>query len=164
MTERERARRNSEIYWAHVRGLPHAAIARTFGISDRQVRRIVEDHLRGRPRPSREDAGERIQEIRDTWAAMVRQLSEIAEAARTPRQKIAALSAKRRLLNDQVKFEQRLGLLPTAHHFSAADAEVLVLGTKAVLREHNAPPELYKALSAFLKDYSYRRCAVLQGE
>jgi hypothetical protein len=143
---RERERRDTDIYWLYVRGLSYSAIGRTYGISARHCRRIVERYRQSAPNPLEGDALERLQDFRATFEALMGELAEAALTARTPSQKARLVDARRCVLRDSAAFEQRLGILPSPGELTLAGGLALLGELRQVLELHDATPEFRRDL------------------
>src|SRR5687768_16389773 len=58
MKAAERAKRDTQIYLASVRGISHTVIGDSYGLSDRHISRIVEKQRKGAPSPLEGTAAE----------------------------------------------------------------------------------------------------------
>jgi hypothetical protein len=112
MNYKERRERNTELFQARRRGLSLAVLARTYDLSERQCRRII-DHERERHARAFDQAAEdRLEDHVDSLEAMMEDVALIAQNATCSTQRVKALEAKRRLLREQWRVLDDAGLLP----------------------------------------------------
>jgi hypothetical protein len=138
----DRARRDADIYLAQRQGQSYALLARRFGLSARQCRRIVEAYRKREPSPFDGAPIEHLERMLEMTDADISDLAEIALTAPNPAAQIGAIRAKRGCVKAQVNLLQRIGFLPTPGRLSHAGVALLERELRQALRRHDAPLEL----------------------
>jgi hypothetical protein len=153
MRAAERAKRDTQIYLAYVRGISHASFGRSYGLCARQIRRIVEEQRKSTPSPFEEDVAEHFEQHFEMCEVTISDLAQAAMEAPTHRGKVAAINAKVRLMHYRAQLMVRLGLLPTPDRLSQMSLETLSQMIRAVSLQHGASPELQDDLLTALSDW-----------
>jgi hypothetical protein len=146
MNTRRRAKRDSDIYLARLRGNSWATIGASFDLTPRQCQRIVKEHRKSLPSILQEGAADLMEELLAIYEAAISDLAMIELEAPTHTKKIKAISAKLRVLNAKSRLLNDLGVLPSPGILSQVSVGRLMNSVRAALRETKAPPEVHNAV------------------
>lgn len=109
------AQRNADIVTSLGRGLSTVQVAQTFGISERQVRNIMERWRRENPglrQRAVESALAVVDEFLEQYAGAAEELALIAATAKTPTARVAAIRARMDAITRRIDTLQAIGVLP----------------------------------------------------
>jgi hypothetical protein len=112
VTTRERAARNAEIVRARLRGLGEVEIANRFGITSRQVRRVLAEHRRSRPRLDDIDPVEVVIDVLGGYESLAEELALLAERTRHDGVRLGAIKGRLELHRARIDLLQAAGALP----------------------------------------------------
>ena len=112
MTTAERAARNSQIVHARLRGLGETEVAGRFGVTPRQVRRVLAEHREGRPRVDHIDPLEVVGDVLDGYEALAEELAELADRTRHDGVRLGAIKARLEAQKAKIELLQAAGVLP----------------------------------------------------
>jgi len=149
----ERNERNAEIVAARKAGEQTGSIARRFGITERQARRILAEH---RDDPARELVEDPVEILERTLAALDEEKEKLAQIAATTtsdwvRQK--AITARVRVLGRKTALIQSVGLMPPPHVFRH-DLEVTKFAEIAVdiFHRYDVPHEAVEEILSLARE------------
>ena len=112
MTTRERAARNSEIVQARLRGLGEAGVARRFGVTPRQVRRVLAEYRESRPRLDGIDPIEVVLDALDGYGALAEEFAVLAENTSHDGVRLGAIKGRLETHRARIDLLQAAGVLP----------------------------------------------------
>ena len=138
--------RNAEIAHLSARGYQIALIAEVYGLTDRQVRRILKDQPPQNAAFFAATEHERVKDLLERHDSVIEDAALEAMWDPTPTQRLRALEVKLRALDQKKCFLDELGLLP---HFNPPTADATYpLGVAAIglLQRHGASKELQQEL------------------
>jgi hypothetical protein len=147
MNTAERKARNDEMALDRKFGEDTGSIARRFGLTDRQTRRILAEH---RSDPARELVDDPVDVLEATLRDFDREkekLALIAATATSDGVRLRAISARVRILERKTALIQSVGLLPPAETMRFdRDVHKLAAAATEVFRRFDVPDEAAQAI------------------
>jgi hypothetical protein len=112
MTTSDRAARNSQIVEARLRGLGEITVANRFAVTPRQVRRVLAEHRKSRPRLDDIDPLEVVRDALDGYEALAEELALLAERTSHDGVRLGAIRGRLDVQKARLDLLQAAGLLP----------------------------------------------------
>ena len=143
------------------RGLSLDTLARTYGLTDRQCRRII-DKERERQGASFDRVAEvRLEQIYEAYEAAAEELALAADQATSPSGKVLAIAARARIVRDQACLLAEAGLLPSYRPRYLEDSASLALSIADILERDGVPKQTILKCGDAIADWTDHR---LQAE
>lgn len=124
MNSFERAERNADIVKSRVSGLSERLVAERFGVTTRQVRRVMEDYRRSRPGLHEIDAAALVAETIDAHGEAIEQLAQIAASTSHDGARLGAIRAQLEAHHARIGLLQAVGALPRDLGYFAVELDV----------------------------------------
>ena len=88
-------------------------MAATFGVSERHVRRVLEEYRESRPALHGLDPVEALQDTLDAYHALINEAVELADQAQQESTRLGALKLRLALLDARLRLVPGFGLVPS---------------------------------------------------
>jgi hypothetical protein len=145
--------RNAEIVGARMRGIGTEQVARTYGISVRRVRQVVEEWRATNPTLRSRDPLEIVDEILEQYAGAVEELALISATTSYDAVRVGAIRARMDTLRQMTELLQATGVLPHDLGKLRVDLDVRYVAEAilTVLDEEGVPQEVQQRLVGLLE-------------
>ena len=154
VTALDRVQRNDEIAAAVARGLSYASIARSYGLSAKQVRRIHEEWREQNPTIRKQEAVEIVDRLLEGYTADIEELALVSATSQSDSARVASINA-RMMARDRIRdLLQRMGVLPQDLGKITADLDAQETANRIrhVLRQHKVEPDVQDAMLEAIED------------
>jgi transposase-like protein len=154
MSALERVNRNDEIAAAVARGLSYATIARSYGLTAKQVQRIHHEWREENPSIRRAEAVEIVDRLLEGYTADIEELALLSATTQSDSARVASINA-RMMARGQIRdLLQRMGVLPKDLGKITADLDAQETANKImhVLKQHKVDAEIQDAMLEAIED------------
>jgi hypothetical protein len=157
MKAAERRQRDTEIFMYRRRGLSLATLAHTYGLTERQCRRIIDKERERQAASFDRVAEERLDQIYDAYEAAAEELALAADQATSSSGKVLAIAARARIIREQACLLAEAGLLPSYRPRYIEDTASLSVSLADILKRDGVPKEtIFRCVDA-IADWTNHR-------
>ena len=156
LTAIEQANRNYEIVTGRLRGLSYEMLSKTYGVTPRRCRQIVEEYFDTSPTPRlRDQTPVQIADaMLDGFTADIEELVVVSAITQSDSVKVSAIATRAGIRSKIMGLLKELRVLPDDLGAITAeiDAQQTARRILAVLRDHAVPIEVQRAMREALMD------------